>query len=50
MKEYQQRNDAKYQAFANYKAQGSINELAKRDEEIMLKHIAEREAKDNESF
>ena len=47
MKEYQQRNDAKYQAFSNYRAAGNINELAKRDEEVMLKHIAEKDAKDD---
>ena len=47
MKEYQQRNDAKYQAFSNYKAQGNFNEQAKRDEEIMLKVIAEKEAKED---
>jgi len=47
MKEYQQRNDAKYQAFSNYQAHGNIAEHAKRDEEIMFKHIAEREAKED---
>ena len=46
MKEYQQRNDAKYQVFSKYRAQGNLTDLAKRDEEVMLRHIAEKEAKE----
>lgn len=46
MKEYQKRNDAKYQAFSKYRAQGNYSDLAKRDEEVMLRHQAEKEAKE----
>ena len=31
---------------SNYQAQGNYNEAAKRDEELMLKQMAERETKD----
>ena len=47
MKDYQARNEAKYKAFSNYQAQGDIGEAAKRDEEIMLKQMAEREARED---
>lgn len=48
MKDYQQRNDDKYQALSNYQAHGNLAEHAKRDEEVMFKHIAEREAKETQ--
>ena len=36
----------KYQQLSNYQAQGNYNEAAKRDEELMLKNMAERETKE----
>ncbi len=46
MKIYQIKNDEKYKQFSNYQAHGNIKDAAKRDEEIMLKQMAERDQKE----
>ena len=46
MKDFQIRNEQKLQALSNYQAQGNIGEAARRDEELMLKQMAEREARE----
>ena len=46
MKDFQLKNDQKYQMFNNYQAQGNYQDAAKRDEEVMLKQMAERESKE----
>ena len=46
MKGFQQRNDIKYNQFNNYQAHGNFKDAAKRDEEIMLKQMAERDARE----
>ena len=40
------RNEQKLNALSNYQAQGNIGDAAKRDEELMLKNIAERAARE----
>lgn len=40
------RNEQKLNALSNYQAQGNIGDAAKRDEEMMLKNIAERVARE----
>ena len=39
------KNDAKYEFYSNHKAMDVHKDAAKRDEELMLKSIVEREAK-----
>lgn len=46
MKDFQLRNEQKLQALSNYQAHGNIGEAARRDEELMLKQMAEREARE----
>ena len=42
LKEFQVRNEQKLQSLSNYQAQGNIGEAARRDEEQMLKNMADR--------
>ena len=45
MRDYQLKNDAKYNFYSNFKAMGSMKEAEKRDEELMIKQLAERDSK-----
>ena len=46
MKDFQVRNENKINALKNYQAMGNIGDAARRDEQLMMKQMADRDARD----